>query len=221
MATFLQLELLLRILLAAVCGSAIGLERGIRKKEAGQRTHCVLCVGACAFMLISAYGFYDYRGAMDLTQIACQIVCGVGFLGVGIIYKSETHGISGLSTATGLWATAAIGMACGVGMYGLSVVTTVLLIVFHIVLNATHMESFGYIIQNVTVEVSDFQALHNLLRKQKLRYGAEVLSCEYTRNPERNTVTVHIRFRMLGEIPLKHVLQFIREHPEVKTLSVS
>ena len=126
MATFLQLELLLRILLAAVCGSAIGLERGIRKKEAGQRTHCILCVGACAFMLISTYGFYDYRGAMDLTQIACQIVCGVGFLGVGIIYKSETHGISGLSTATGLWATAAIGIAIGVGFYAAAAITAVI-----------------------------------------------------------------------------------------------
>ncbi len=217
--TSLQIELLLRVLLAALCGSAIGFERGFRRKEAGQRTHCVIAIGACTFMILSAYAFPDYPGNLDLTQIACQIVCGLGFLGVGIIYKSDTFGISGLSTATGLWATAAIGMACGIGMYGLSIAVTVFLILFHIFLNVTNMESFGYTIQTVTIEIDNIETIRPLLRKKRNLYRANLLSYEYTRNEDRGTITVSFRFRMLGAIPLKDVLKFLREHDGIRTLS--
>ena len=216
----LQYELFLRILLAALCGSAIGLERGFRKKEAGQRTHCIICVGACLFMLLSVYGFYDFTGNMDITQIACQIVCGIGFLGVGIIYKSETFGISGLSTATGLWATAAIGMACGVGMYALTICVTVLLIFFHIVLNVTNMESFGYTIQTVTIETDNVNDLTPLLYKKKKQYRARLLSCEYAKNEEKGTVTARFRFRMLGTVPLKDILHVIQDNKSIRGISI-
>lgn len=216
----MQGELLLRILIAAFCGWAIGLERGVRRKEAGQRTHCIICIGACAFMILSAYGFNDFTGHMDVTQIACQIVCGIGFFGVGIIYKSDTFGISGLSTATGLWATAAIGMACGVGMYALAFCVTVLLILFHIMLNVTHMESFGYTVQTVTVEVDRIADLQPLLRKKKKQYRARLLSCEYTKNEDAGTITVRFRFRMLGTIPLKDVLRIIQENKSIRGISI-
>lgn len=216
----LEVELLLRILLAAFCGSAIGLERGLRRKEAGQRTHCVIAVGACAFMLLSVYGFHDFAGNVDITQIACQIVCGIGFLGVGIIYKSDTFGISGLSTATGLWTTAAIGMTYGIGMYGLALCVTAFLIVFHVFLNLTHMESFGYTVQTVSIEVDDFEDVRPLLRKKRRQYRARLLSCEYIRNDDRGTVTVRFQFRMLGSVPLKDVLHLIRDHKEIRSISI-
>lgn len=217
--TSLQIELLFRVLLAALCGSAIGFERGFRRKEAGQRTHCIIAIGACTFMILSAYAFPDYPGNLDMTQIACQIVCGLGFLGVGIIYKSDTFGISGLSTATGLWATAAIGMACGIGMYSLAICVTAFLILFHLFLNVTNMESFGYTIQTVTIEVDDIESLRPLLRKKRKLYRAKLLSYEYTRNEERGTITVSFRFRMLGAIPLNDILQIVRENEGIRTLS--
>ncbi len=220
MGALLNVELALRILLAAFCGWTIGLERGLRLKEAGQRTHCVIAVGACTFMILSVYGFYDFTGNMDLTQIACQIVAGIGFLGVGIIYKSETFGISGLSTATGLWATAAIGMAFGVGMYALATCVTILLIAFHIFLNVTHMESFGYTIQTVSIEVDRIEDLKQLLKNQKKKYRARLLSCEYTRNEDRGTVTVKFRFRMLGAIPLRDILHAVQENKFIRGISV-
>ena len=216
----LNVELILRILLAAFCGWAIGLERGLRRKEAGQRTHCIIAIGACTFMILSVYGFYDFSGNMDLTQIACQIVVGIGFLGVGIIYKSDSFGISGLSTATGLWSTAAIGMACGIGMYALSVCVTALLIAFHIFLNVTHMESFGYTIQTVTIELDRIEDLKPLLKDRKKKYRARLLSCEYTRNEDRNTVTVRFRFRMLGAIPLQDILHAVQENKFIRGISV-
>lgn len=216
----LGVELVLRILLSALCGSAIGLERGIRLKEAGQRTHCVIAIGACTFMILSVYGFLDTAGSLDVTQIACQIVCGIGFLGVGIIYKSDTFGISGLSTATGLWTTAAVGMACGIGMYALACCVTTLLIVFHIFLNVTRMESFGYTIQTVTIEIDDLEDLKPLLKEKKRAYRAKILSCEYTRNEEKGTVTVCFRFRMLGAIPLKDILQVIENNKSIRGISI-
>ncbi len=216
----LELELILRILLSALLGSAIGLERGLRRKEAGQRTHCIIAVGACTFMILSVYGFHDFTGAMDITQIACQIVCGIGFLGVGIIYKSDTFGISGLSTATGLWATAAIGMTCAIGMYGLALAVTGILILFHVILNVTHMEAFGYTVQTVTIEADDFDAVRPLLQKKKKQYRARMISFEYTKNEDRNTVTVRFRFRMLGSIPLGDVLPLIPKHRGIHNISI-
>ncbi len=216
----LELEFILRILLAAACGSAIGLERGFRKKEAGQRTHCVIAVGACVYTLLSVYAYPDFTGNMDITYIACQIVCGVGFLGVGIIYKSDTFGISGLSTATGLWATAAIGMACGAGMYELSILVSLLIVAFHIFLNVTHMESFGYTVQTVRVEVESLDIVYQLLRQKRRKYRANLLSCEYTKNEDKGTVTVAFKIRMLGSIPLKDIMAFTRDHKEIKSISV-
>lgn len=216
----LSIDILLRVLLAAVCGTAIGLERGLRKKEAGQRTHCIIAVGAAAFTIISAYGFSDLSGYVDISHLAAWIVSGISFLGVGIIYQSETFGISGLSTATGLWATAAIGITCGVGMHGLALCVTALIVLIHLTLSLTHMESFGYTIQNVTLEVDDLESLKPMLKSRKKRYQAKLLSCQYTRNEEKGTITVSFRFRMLGNIPLEDIMQFIQQHDDYHTISV-
>ncbi len=216
----LELEYILRILLAVACGTAIGIERGIRKKEAGQRTHTLIALGACVYTLLSVYAFRDFAGHLDVTYIACQIVCGVGFLGVGIIYKSDTFGISGLSTATGLWATAAIGMACGAGMYGLATFVSMLIVAFHIFLNVTHMESFGYTIQTVHLEVESVDVVYQLLRQKKRKYRANLLSCGYARNEDRGTVTVTFKIRMLGSIPLKDVMAATRDHKEIRNISI-
>ena len=216
----LQLELLLRVLLAAAMGSAIGLERGLRKKEAGQRTHCVIAIGACCFTLISVYGFADIIQSVDISHLAAWVVSGISFLCAGIIYKSETSGISGLSTATGLWATAALGMACGTGMYALAACVTVFILVFHIVLNINHMESFGYTVQVVRVEVDDFSAVQRLLKNNPKKYRARLLSCEYTRNEAKNTITVCFRFRMLGNIPLQDILDVLDSNHEIRSFSI-
>lgn len=213
-----EAELWLRVLFAGICGIAVGLERGFRRKEAGQRTHCVMAVGACAFTILSVYGFSDHAGAADLTQIACQIVCGVGFLGVGIIYKDPRNGISGLSTATGIWTTAAIGMTCGLGMYALAGCTSLGLVLLHVFLNLTRLDDVGYTVQEIRLEVTDPEGLIQYLRKKKRRYGIQILSSEYTRH-ERGT-TVRFIFRMKGEFPIKEVLTFLREHPEIREISL-
>jgi putative Mg2+ transporter-C (MgtC) family protein len=113
---------LVRLLAAALLGSVVGLERELREREAGLRTHLLVCMGAALFTLVSAYGFSDFMqsgGALvrtDPTRIAAQIVTGIGFLGAGAIIRQGLS-VRGLTTAATLWLVAAIGMACGAGYY--------------------------------------------------------------------------------------------------------
>ena len=136
-----QLEFLVRILLAGICGGIIGYERKSRNKEAGIRTHLIVASGAALIMIVSKYGFSDILGdkgiALDPSRIAAQIVTGVGFLGAGMIFMRKST-ISGLTTAAGIWATSAIGMAIGSGLYLLGIVTAVLIVLVQIILHQNH-----------------------------------------------------------------------------------
>ncbi len=128
-----ELQYLIGILVAVALGSAIGFERKLRVKEAGLRTHTIVCVGAALMMVVSKYGFGGMTA--DAARIAAQIVSGVGFLGAGIIMfrGQKMHGVT---TAAGIWATAGVGMAAGAGMYVVATGATLILIViqciFHI-----------------------------------------------------------------------------------------
>ena len=119
-----ELWLLIDLLLAALLGFFIGLERKARAKEAGIRTHTIVCVGAALMMLISKYAF---DSEADSARVAAQIVAGIGFLGAGMIVykKNEVHG---LTTAAGVWTTAGVGMACGGGLYFVAIGATAVLI---------------------------------------------------------------------------------------------
>lgn len=133
-------DYLIRVLAAALAGFAIGYERKTRSKEAGVRTHTLVCMAAAMLMVISKYGFADQligengaRGA-DSARIAAQVVSGIGFLGAGIIiYRKDT--LHGLTTAAGIWATAGIGMAFGSGMYFLGLVGMSILLIVQVVLH--------------------------------------------------------------------------------------
>ena len=113
----LALELTLRVVIAAIIGSIIGYERELRGKGAGVRTHVLVAMGACLFMIISQNGFPDAQ-RFDAARIAAGVVGGLGFLGGGIIMKNK-H-VVGLTTAAGIWVTGAIGLALGCGMYELA-----------------------------------------------------------------------------------------------------
>jgi putative Mg2+ transporter-C (MgtC) family protein len=119
-----DLELLARLLLAAVLGGAIGAERELNDQPAGLRTHMLLTIGACLFTLISAYGFG--RGT-DPSRIAAQIVTGIGFLGGGAIVRYGLT-VKGVTTAASIWATASVGVAIGAGSYVLGVGGAVLVV---------------------------------------------------------------------------------------------
>ncbi len=119
-------EILLRSVVAMLLGGAIGIEREYRSKEAGFRTHFLVALGSALFCIVSQYGFnIDLK---DSSRVAAQVVSGIGFLGAGtIIFQKNV--VRGLTTAAGLWVTAAIGLACGSGMYAAALVVTALVIV--------------------------------------------------------------------------------------------
>ena len=122
-------HVLLRLGVAAALGGAIGLERELRDREAGLRTHMLVSMGAALFTIVSAYGFHEFlvNGGnlvrTDPTRIAAQVVSGVGFLGAGAIIR-QGFSIRGLTTAATLWVVAAIGMAAGAGYYSAATITT-------------------------------------------------------------------------------------------------
>lgn len=117
---------IIRIIIAIICGFAIGIERDYKNKNAGTKTHCIVALGACLCMILSAYGFPNYQG--DPNRMAAQVVSGIGFLGAGIIFVRRERNISGLTTAAGIWTTAIISMAIGAGMILLGVLCTLLII---------------------------------------------------------------------------------------------
>lgn len=138
MSDFFQneiVQLAIRLLAAAGLGAVIGYEREFRGKGAGVRTHMLVCIGACLFMLISKYGFGD-SARFDAARVAAGVVSGIGFLGGGLIIKSKSNVITGLTTAAGLWVTGAIGMGAGSGMIGMAGIATLLLLFCMEILNA-------------------------------------------------------------------------------------
>jgi putative Mg2+ transporter-C (MgtC) family protein len=119
-------EALLRLALAAALGGAVGIERELREREAGFRTHLLVSLGSALFTIAGAYGFHDFLshgGSFDPTRVAAQIVTGIGFLGAGAIIRQGVA-VRGLTTAATLWVVAAIGLTSGAGYYSAAVITT-------------------------------------------------------------------------------------------------
>lgn len=130
-----ELRLVLLVVLALVLSAVIGLEREIRQKSAGLRTHTLVGLGSALFMLVSKYGFGDVLQAqhvvLDPSRIAAQVASGIGFIGAGVIFVRR-DAVRGLTTAAVVWVTAAVGMACGAALPLLAVSVTAahLLVVF-------------------------------------------------------------------------------------------
>ena len=126
-----QRELIARLLLAAVLGSAVGWERERLQWAAGLRTHMLVAVGSCLMVVVSAYGFSSVLGQhviLDPSRVAAQVVSGIGFLGAGsIILRNEA--IKGLTTAASVWAVAGVGLAAGAGLYTAAVAATAIVLV--------------------------------------------------------------------------------------------
>ncbi|MBQ7420814.1 MAG: MgtC/SapB family protein [Prevotella sp.] len=140
----MTLEFTLRIFIAAVLGGLIGLEREYRAKEAGFRTHFLVALGSALFMIVSAYGFDGVltqpEMRLDVSRIAAQVVTGIGFIGAGTIIFQK-NAVRGLTTAAGVWVVAAIGLACGAGMYSLASAATVLVLV--------GLEAFNFFLRRI------------------------------------------------------------------------
>lgn len=176
---------IVRMLIAIVCGLAIGVERKSRSKEAGIRTHAIVCLASCLFMILSKYLaaplFSDITGNTfdgDATRIASQVVTGIGFLGAGIImYRRDV--MHGLTTAAGVWATAAIGMAIGSGFIVTGVCATAMILllqfIFHLPIKAFTTRHIAIIRMQIWVENDDIlpQIMEKIGAKKVSSYKAK------------------------------------------------
>jgi putative Mg2+ transporter-C (MgtC) family protein len=140
-------EIIIRLVLAAVLGSLVGLERQRLAWAAGLRTHMLVCLGSALAMLVSAYGFEEIitypSVTLDPSRVAAQVISGIGFIGAGTILFLRQRVVRGLTTAAGLWTVAAIGLAVGGGMYLAAGATTAITLVILAVLKPLEKKFFG------------------------------------------------------------------------------
>ena len=173
----IALELCIRLGAAGVLGAIIGYERDLRGKVAGVRTHFLVALGACLFMIISLYGF-EGAARFDAARVAAGVVGGLGFLGGGIIMKNK-H-VSGLTTATGIWVTGAIGLAMGGGLYVLAVLCALLMF---LCMEGMHFYTFKYGERQVDVVLTadSQQAVEEVVQA----LGKQVNHCAWSRQGDR------------------------------------
>jgi putative Mg2+ transporter-C (MgtC) family protein len=189
-------ELAGRLAVAAGLGAAVGLERELRDREAGVRTHLAVALGSALFTVVSAYGFQEFVEAgslFDPTRIAAQIVTGIGFLGAGAIIRSGLS-VRGLTTAASLWIVAAIGMAAGAGYYAPALIGTALtLFALGPLRYVAHrvVEPFHPVRRRVVVELRPGTSVTGLLDEL-----GEVSTLEVDDDPDRRVVTLDLKERV-------------------------
>ena len=169
-------------------GYLIGYERKNREKNAGMRTHAIVCMGSALIMIVSKYSFRDIPDYDD-SRVAAQIVSGIGFLGAGIIFI-RNNAVSGLTTAAGIWATAGVGMAIGAGSCLLGICSGVLIVITQMVL---HMTSFltaepyrGFL----KVTTGDYEQVIEELRQQFRRERIREVNVKITKNKAKEETKV-------------------------------
>jgi putative Mg2+ transporter-C (MgtC) family protein len=198
-------HVLLRLSVAAALGGAIGMERELRERQAGLRTHLVVCVGSALFTLVSAYGFREFLvggGALvraDPTRIAAQIVSGIGFLGAGAIIRQGLS-VRGLTTAATLWLVAAIGMASGAGYYSAALIATAgaLLTLGPLrVFSYRIVRRFRPEIDRLLVEIPAGGSAGAVLEAIE-RQGARVVALEIAQEGDRRSIALDVELRGLA-----------------------
>ena len=191
------LEMMLRVVIAAVCGGVVGVERSRHFKDAGVRTHCMVACAAAVMMIISKYGFLDIaetaRGA-DPSRIAAGIVTGVGFLGAGLIYRDKEHqSLKGLTTAAGLWCVAGIGMASGAGMYFLAVFSTVFVILLQFIMHRFGLGHYKFYDSQLEIVMKDEPGAAEKLEKLLMKQDIQVSGSSVSRSDGKLTCVMDVR----------------------------
>ena len=207
-----NLEFLFRIVLSGICGAVIGLERTKRQKEAGTRTHCIIACTAATFMILSKYAFFDSipgnaRGA-DASRIASQVVSGISFLGAGVIFK---HGLSvrGLTTAAGIWATSAVGMAVGAG---------IVLVVIQVTLHRHPLGNDVKAIQEIMVCMNNSEEKYQLLHEFLEEHAAQIAESDMERKGDMLKIKMVVRV----DIPITYeeALGFMNSNDGIYQIAV-
>ncbi|MBC6557326.1 MgtC/SapB family protein [Citrobacter braakii] len=212
-------EFLFRLILASLLGGVIGLERQIRAKEAGVRTHILIGIGSAMFMIVSKYGFYDViehtHIGLDPSRIAAQVVTGVGFLGAGnILVQKQT--IRGLTTAADVWVTAAIGLVIGSGMYEVGIIGTIMaLIVLEFFRQLTYRFLNRHLQLRMRIAAGTAQVVLTSLNEQGYRIQLRSLANDTS---DSHVLTANIKYTDATSV--NQILSSLKENPAIKEVSV-
>lgn len=217
-----NLEFLLRLLLSAALGALVGLERSKRRKEAGIRTHCIIACTSALFMIVSKYAFLDcldidgLRGA-DPARIAAQVVSGISFLGAGVIFKNG-NSIRGLTTAAGMWGTAAVGMAIGAGMYWVGLIEAAVLVGIQIVLHRFPVGADALTTQEIVVEMTDSDELLARFDALVKSHRGQITESSLTR--QNGILCMEVTAKLDPPITHEEALAFMKANDGVRRVSV-
>lgn len=212
-----NLEFLIRIVLSGLLGVLIGYERSHRLKDAGIRTHCLIACSAAVFMILSKYAFLDLGETADNARIAAQVVGGISFIGAGVIFR-QGAGLRGLTTAAGMWATAAVGMSVGAGLYWLGLMEFGAVLIIQVILHRYPVGGDALTVQEILVTMDDDPDLISAFFLLLTAHEAEVLSSDISREPDR------VSFRMTARLktPIEHTeaVEFLSRHKGIHRMSV-
>ncbi|MFB6589116.1 MgtC/SapB family protein [Bacillus thuringiensis] len=213
-------DFIIRIGVAGLLGAMIGIEREIRSKEAGLKTHFLVAVGSALIMVVSKYAFSDIvfeeHMSLDPSRIAAQVVSGVGFLGAGTIIIQK-QAVKGLTTAAGLWATAGIGLAIGAGMYVVGIGATILVLIGLEIVSRIFKVQFLFP-QNITVQmfVNKHEAVQQILETLQVK-GIPILSYEVEAS-QQGTETVYkvgMQLKNISSEEKNEFIHYMQTLPEV------
>ncbi len=207
--------LVIRIILAGVCGGIIGVERTLRQKDAGFRTHIVVAMGAALMIIISKYGFFDLVGLddtlrVDASRVASNIITGISFLGAGMIFVKGTS-IKGLTTAAGIWVTAAVGMAMGAGLYAVSLISVLLLLLVQIVFHK-FLIGFDKVLANDNLVPCFIQLDNNPVAIKELKVflkenKVQIFDSVTEASADNKTLTLHINVQFEKNVDIDDVFE--------------
>ena len=218
----MEWNFIVRLCVAGLCGTIIGLDREYRVKDAGFRTHFLVALGSALIMIVSQYGFEDFLAThdglrLDPSRIAAQVVSGISFLGAGVIFKNG-NSIRGLTTAAGMWGTSAIGMAVGAGMYWLGLIEAAVLVTIQIILHRFPVGADALTTQELVVEMEDTEELQQQFDALLAAHHGQVIDSSLSRDEGYLRMEITVRL----EPPITHdeALAFIKANSGVRRVSV-
>ena len=222
LTVFDNLEFFIRIVLAAILGALVGLERSKRQKEAGVRTHCIIACTSALFMILSKYAFVDLVGVAGLrgadpARIAAQVVSGISFLGAGVIFNNG-NSIRGLTTAAGMWGTAAVGMAIGAGMYWVGLIEAAVLVGIQIVLHRFPVGADALTTQEIVVEMTDSDELLARFDALVKSHRGQITESSLTR--QNGILCMEVTAKLDPPITHEEALAFMKANDGVRRVSV-
>ena len=213
---------IVRMIIACICGGAIGVERSRRQKDAGIRTHIIVSMGAALMMLVSKYGFFDvvcYDGInLDASRIAANVVTGISFLGAGVIFVKDIS-IKGLTTAAGIWATSAVGMAIGAGQYSIGIAATFMMIMVQIFFHR-FLSGFENTVNEFKVVIKDVPDSAENFRKKLEEKKIQIESCKMKRSQYEGTISMDVTVRKSRSISMEEIIAIADRDEDIISIEI-